>query len=191
MDNRHSDENFEPQITAFYCIYCGFMAADTAGAMRVQYPANVKFVRLPCTGKTDIRYVLEAFEQGADGVYIVACPIGNCHHVRGNERGRARVQRAREIVEEVGLEGERLGMFFMSGSQAQTFAAAAHTMTERIRKLGPNPLKTSSNGQEQSKRPELIIIDEDVGFRGRRLDKSPGDGIANDGIANDGVANGD
>jgi F420-non-reducing hydrogenase iron-sulfur subunit len=170
MDNRQSDDNFEPQITAFYCIYCGFMAADTAGAMRVQYPANVKFVRLPCTGKTDIRYVLEAFEQGADGVYVVACPIGNCHHVRGNERGRARVQRAREIVEEIGLEGERLGMFFMSGSQAQAFAAAAHTMTERIRKLGPNPLKASSNGHEQSQAPELIIIDEDVGFRGRRLD---------------------
>jgi hypothetical protein len=73
-------------------------------------------------------------------------------------------------VEEIGLEGERLGMFFMSGSQAQAFAAAAHTMTERIRKLGPNPLKASSNGHEQSQAPELIIIDEDVGFRGRRLD---------------------
>ena len=62
--------DFEPEITAFYCIYCGYMAADTAGAMHVQYPANVKFVRLPCTGKMDIRYVLEAFEQGADGVLL-------------------------------------------------------------------------------------------------------------------------
>ena len=82
------EKTFEPEITAFYCIYCGYMAADTAGALHIQYPANVKFVRLPCTGKTDIRYLLEAFEQGADGVYLAACPIGNCHHVRGNERGQ-------------------------------------------------------------------------------------------------------
>ena len=86
----NSSNSFEPEITAFYCIYCGYMAADTAGALSLQYPANVKFIRMPCTGKTDIRYLLEAFEQGADGVYVVACPIGNCHHVRGNERGLAR-----------------------------------------------------------------------------------------------------
>jgi coenzyme F420-reducing hydrogenase delta subunit len=164
---------FEPEITAFYCIYCGFMAADTAGSLRVQYPANIKFVRLPCTGKTDIRYVLEAFEQGADGVYVVACPIGNCHHVRGNERGLARVRRAREILEQVGLEGERLGMFFMSGSQAHTFAAAAQTMTERIRKLGPNPLKQRVNGHKEDDLAvdaslEVSLSEDDgIGFRGR------------------------
>lgn len=169
MSVKRSDESFEPEITAFYCIYCGFMAADTAGSLRVQYPANVKFVRLPCTGKTDIRYVLEAFEQGADGVYVVACPIGNCHHVRGNERGRARIKRAQKILEDIGLEEERLGMFFMSGSQAQTFAAAAHTMTERIRMLGPNPLKISRNGQEIDEGLETGAIDDDVGFRGRKL----------------------
>lgn len=159
---------FEPEITGFYCIYCAYMAADTAGALHVSYPANVKFVRMPCTGKTDIRYILEAFEQGADGVYIVACPIGNCHHVRGNERGRARLQRAQHLLQEIGLEKERLGMFFMSGSQAQAFAAAAQTMTERVRQLGPNPLKMVE-GKQEAKGTDL---DEDVWFRGRR----PGDG---------------
>lgn len=172
--NTLPEKEFEPEITAFYCIYCGFMAADTAGALQVQYPANIKFVRLPCTGKTDVRYVLEAFEQGADGVYVVACPIGNCHHVRGNERGRARIQRTRQILEEVGLEGERLGMFFMSGSQAQTFAAAAQTMTERVRKLGPSPLRRSDNGHHQADRASTNgdepALDEDIGFRGRRLE---------------------
>ena len=158
-----SGKRFEPEITAFYCNYCGFMAADSAGALRIQYPANVKFVRLPCTGKTDIRYVLEAFEQGADGVYVVACPLGNCHHVRGNERGHARVKRARKLLEEIGIESERLGMFFMSGSQARTFAAAAQTMTERIRKLGPNPLK---NGRVTTGH-EDVAIEEEVSFRGR------------------------
>lgn len=159
-------ETFEPEITAFYCIYCGYMAADTAGSLQVQYPANVKFVRLPCTGKTDIRYVLEAFEQGADGVYVVACPLGNCHHVRGNERGQARLKRAAKLLEEIGIERERLGMFFMSGSQAQAFAAAAHTMTERVRKLGPSPLRKSKSRQKETDVSDRETEDE-VGFRGR------------------------
>jgi coenzyme F420-reducing hydrogenase delta subunit len=168
MNKQDNDQYFEPEITAFYCIFCGFMAADTAGSLNIQYPANVKFIRLPCTGKMDIRYVLEAFEQGADGVYVVACPIGNCHHVRGNERGRARLERAREILEDIGLEGERLGMFFMSGSQAQAFAAAAHTMTERIRRLGPNPLRTG-NGQRGLSTVQVLDGEEDLSFRGRRV----------------------
>jgi len=88
-DNGHKD--FEPEITAFMCIYCADMAADTAGALHIQYPANVKLVKMPCTGKTDVKYILDAFEHGADGVYVVGCSIGNCHHVRGNERARIRV----------------------------------------------------------------------------------------------------
>ena len=165
--NETEKSNFEPEITAFYCIYCGYMAADTAGSLQIQYPANVKFVRLPCTGKTDIRYILEAFEQGADGVYLVACPIGNCHHVRGNERGRARVERAKEILDSIGLRADRLDMYFMSGSQGQTFAMAAKTMTERIRKLGPNPLKKHTIPAES-----LALgnnLDEETSFRGRVL----------------------
>jgi coenzyme F420-reducing hydrogenase delta subunit len=133
--------SFEPEITAFMCIYCGYMAADTASALRIQYPANVKLVKLPCTGKTDPRYILQAFEEGADGVYVVACPMGNCHHVRGNVRGLARVERTREMLDEIGLGGERLAMYFMSGGQGNAFAEAAREMTNRIRSLGPNPLK--------------------------------------------------
>ena len=159
-------KSFEPEITAFYCIYCGYMAADTAGAMGVQYPANVKFVRMPCTGKTDIRYLLEAFEQGADGVFVVACPIGNCHHVRGNERGLARLQRAQKILDEIGLGSDRLEMFFMSGSQAHTFASTVDKMTDRIRELGPNPLKGESPSDTE------IEFEDELEFRGKRL--SPG-----------------
>ena len=125
-------------------------------------------MRLPCTGKTDVRYILEAFEQGVDGVYVVACPIGNCHHVRGNERGRARLSKAADILEEVGIERERLGMFFMSGSQAQAFAAAAQTMTERIRRLGPNPLRLNEPVTEQENAFDAISEDDET-FRGRHL----------------------
>ena len=166
MTAQQTSQAFEPEITAFYCIYCGYMAADTAGALGIQYPANVKFVRLPCTGKTDIRYLLEAFEQGADGVFVVACSIGNCHHVRGNERGLARLQRAQKILNDIGLGSERLDMFFMSGSQAHTFASAVDKMTARIRDLGPNPLKG------ETLQEAIVEVDDEIEYRGRHL--SPG-----------------
>jgi coenzyme F420-reducing hydrogenase delta subunit len=140
--NKASD--FVPELTALMCIYCGYMAADTSGSLRIEYPANVKLLRLPCTGKTDIKYLINAFENGADGVYVVACSLGNCHHVRGNERGLARVQRAKKILESIGIEPERLEMFFVSGGMGATFANIAEEMTERVRKLGPNPIKLSS-----------------------------------------------
>ncbi|MCJ7717500.1 MAG: hydrogenase iron-sulfur subunit [Anaerolineales bacterium] len=139
-----STKVFEPEITAFMCIYCGYMAADTASALRIEYPPNVKLVKLPCTGKTDPRYILKAFEDGADGVYVIACPKGNCHHVRGNERGELRVEHTKEILDSIGLGGERLNMYFLSGGQGRSFADAAIEMTDRIRKLGPNPLSQKS-----------------------------------------------
>lgn len=138
-DNGNTD--FEPQITAFLCIYCADMAADTAGALRIQYPANVKLIKMPCTGKTDIQYILDAFEHGADGVYVVGCPIGNCHHVRGNERAQIRVDKAKALLDEVGIGGERLEMHFVSGGMGETFAQIAQEMTDRVRDLGPSPLK--------------------------------------------------
>ena len=83
---------------------------------------------------------LHGFEQGADGVYVVGCSLGNCHHVRGNERGRARVERAKGILKAIGVEPERLEMFFVSGGMGATFAEIARQMTERIQKLGPSPV---------------------------------------------------
>ena len=138
---------FEPDITALMCIYCAYMAADSAGALRIPYPANVKLVKLPCTGKTDPRYILKAFEDGADGVYVVACPVGNCHHVRGNERAHARVLRTKQMLDDIGLGGDRLEMYFVSGGQGASFAAAAEEMTDRIRALGPNPIKSGAVGE--------------------------------------------
>jgi coenzyme F420-reducing hydrogenase delta subunit len=141
VNDNGRDGTFEPEITVFTCIYCGYMSADTAGTLRLQYPPNVKLVRLPCTGKTDVGYILKAFEEGADGVYVVGCPMGNCHHVRGNERAKARVDRAKCLLDEIGLGGERLEIFFVSGGMGATFAHYAEEMTERIRSLGPNPLR--------------------------------------------------
>jgi F420-non-reducing hydrogenase iron-sulfur subunit len=140
------ETRFEPEITAFLCIYCAYMAADTAGALRIPYPPNVKLVKLPCTGKMDPLYILQAFEDGADGVYVVGCPVGNCHHVRGNERAFARIQRTKRMLDDIGLGGDRLDMFFVSGGMGVTFAEVAKEMTERIRAIGPNPIKPARVG---------------------------------------------
>jgi coenzyme F420-reducing hydrogenase delta subunit len=140
-DSSSANGSCEPEITVFTCIYCAYMAADTAGALRIKYPANVKLVKLPCTGKVDTRYLLSAFEQGADGVCVVGCPIGNCHHVHGNIRGQARVNHTKEMLREIGLEEERLAMYFVSGGMGMTFANAIQEMTDRVKALGPSPLK--------------------------------------------------
>lgn len=137
----NTDNGFEPEITTFTCFYCAYMAADTAGLLRVTYPASTKIIKLPCTGKVDVEYILKAFEQGADGVLIAACPIGNCHHGSGNIRATKRLQYAQGILQEIGLEKERLAIAYMSGSQAHAFAQAVQDITEAVRKLGPSPLK--------------------------------------------------
>ncbi len=141
MDAHH----FRPEITLFTCIYCGYMAADTAGSLREQYPADVKIIRLPCTGKTDIQYLLTAFDEGADGVMVVACSMGNCHHERGNERALARVNRTKTILGSIGLEPERLEMHFVSGGMGATFAHLIQEMADRLTELGPNRIRTATN----------------------------------------------
>ena len=133
--------SFEPKILALCCHYCAYAAADLAGSMRVQYPPNVRVLRLPCTGKMDINYVMKAFESGVDGVIVAGCLEGGCHFQEGNLRAKKRVATARQVLTEAGIEGERLEMFNLSSAMGGTFAEIIQTMTERIKKLGPNPLR--------------------------------------------------
>jgi F420-non-reducing hydrogenase iron-sulfur subunit len=135
------NEQFEPEIVAFSCHYCAYAAADLAGVMRLQYPPNIKIVKLPCSGTVDILYILKAFEQGADGVFVAGCLKGGCHFVEGNLRAEKRVARARNILDKVGLGKDRLEMFFMSSAEGGRFSEVAREMTEKIRKLGPSPIK--------------------------------------------------
>ena len=129
--------NSEPKIVAFCCQYCAYAAADLAGILRLQYAPNVRVIRLPCTGKVEIVQILHAFENGADGVYVAGCLEGNCHYMNGNLRARQRVERAKELLTELGIEPERLEMYNMSAAMGNRFAEVANEMTERIRSLGP------------------------------------------------------
>lgn len=146
-------ENFEPLIVAFCCHYCAYTAADLAGTMRLQYPPNLRIIRVPCTGKVDVLFLLKAFEEGADGVYVAGCLEGDCHFLKGNLRAKKRVAIAKRLLEEVGIGGERLEMYNMSAAMGPRFAVVAREMTEKIRKLGPSPIKKSleqgARGREQ------------------------------------------
>ena len=114
--------------------------------MRLDYPANIKIVRLPCTGKIDVIHLLRAFQKGADGVYVVGCLEGTCHYNEGNFRARERVEHVRMLLEEIGLEGDRVRMYNLSSGEGPTFAAYAKEMTDHIRSLGPNPIKNFDKG---------------------------------------------
>jgi F420-non-reducing hydrogenase iron-sulfur subunit len=109
--------------------------------MRLKYPQNIRIVRVPCTGKVDLIHILRAFEKGADGVYVVGCEEGNCAFEQGNYRARRRVDKAKRILDQVGTGKGRVEMFNLSSGEAPRFAEYAVKMTERIRELGPNPLK--------------------------------------------------
>jgi len=109
--------------------------------MRLDYPANIKIIRVPCTGKVDVMYLIRAIQKGADGVYVVGCLEGSCHYNEGNFRAREKVEHVRMILEEIGLEADRVRMYNLSSGEGPTFAAYAREMTELIKAMGPNPLK--------------------------------------------------
>jgi len=134
-------EEFEPKIVAFCCHYCAYSAADLAGSMRLQYPPNIRIVEMPCSGTIDHRVILDAFEKGADGVYVAGCMEGDCHFLKGNYRAKKRVNYVKKVLAEIGLGSERLEFFNLSAAMGPRFAEIANEMTERIKKLGPSPLR--------------------------------------------------
>ncbi|MBR9981452.1 MAG: hydrogenase iron-sulfur subunit [Desulfatitalea sp.] len=140
-------ETFEPVIVAFCCHYCAYTAADMAGTMRLDYPANVKIVRVPCSGKVDPIHMMKALELGADGVLVAGCLEGDCHFKTGNVKAARRVTYVQTQLEEIGVEPQRLAMVTMSAGMGTRFAAIANEFTEQIRKLGPNPVAAARKAQ--------------------------------------------
>jgi len=109
--------------------------------MRLNYPTNVKIVKVPCTGRVDIIHMLKAFEHGADGVFLAGCLEGECHFLRGNLRAKQRVAHVKDLLNECGIGGDRIFMYNLSSAQGQRFAEIAREMTEKVRELGPNPVR--------------------------------------------------
>ena len=135
------NETFEPQIVAYCCKYCAYAAGDLAGSMRLNYPANVKVVQVPCSGRVDILHLLRAIEEGADGVYVAGCLEGECHFLEGNLKTRKKVEYVQRTLKDLGMEPERVQMFNLSSAQGPRFAEIATEMTENTRRLGPSPVR--------------------------------------------------
>ncbi len=134
-------ESFEPRIVAFLCNWCAYTGADLAGTSRLQYPPNVRTIRVMCTGGVDPIYVIKALLEGADGVLIGGCHPGDCHYQSGNLKARRRVAILSSILEQLGLDPDRVWLRWISASEGKRFADTIEEMVQALKEKGPNPMR--------------------------------------------------
>ncbi|MEN6644914.1 MAG: hydrogenase iron-sulfur subunit [Armatimonadia bacterium] len=131
------EEQWEPRIIGILCYWCSYAGADLAGSSRLNYPANIRIVRIPCSGRADPLFVLRAFERGADGVLVAGCHPGDCHYAEGNYYARRRMSLLKRLVKYAGIPEERFKALWVSASEGKEFAHVINEMVEEIRPLGP------------------------------------------------------
>jgi coenzyme F420-reducing hydrogenase delta subunit len=130
-------DTFEPKIVAYVCNWCTYLGADLAGTNRLEYPANVRVVRLPCTGRIDFNLIVKAFEVGADAVLVSGCHPGDCHYTAGNYHARRRWILFRELLAALGIQTERIHFTWISAAEGKKWQQAITEITDETRKLGP------------------------------------------------------
>jgi len=133
-------EEFEPRIVGFLCNWCSYAGADLAGTSRIQYPPNIRVIRVMCSGSVDTVYVNRALIEGADAVLIGGCHLGDCHYLNGNYKARRRMVLLKNILETLGMEPERIWVKWISASEGQKFADTVKEIVDETKKLGPNPM---------------------------------------------------
>jgi len=133
-------DNSGPRIIGFCCNWCAYAGADLAGISRIQYPPNLRMIRLMCSGAVAPVHVLEAFQRGADGVFIGGCHPKDCHYLEGNYKTLRRVLLLKKLLPQLGLEPERLRLEWVSAAEGQRFAEVVTDFVEEIKRLGPSPL---------------------------------------------------
>ncbi len=139
-------EAFEPKIIGFLCNWCSYAGADLAGVSRIQYPPNIRIVRVMCSGRIDPAFVLKAFKDGADGVLVAGCHLpSDCHYISGNFKAQRRIALLRKVVADFGIDPERVRLEWVSASEGDKFAAVVRDMVNQIKQLGPNPLTRKEN----------------------------------------------
>jgi len=132
-----SKNDFEPNIVAFLCNWCSYAGADLAGTSRMQYPPNVKIIRVMCSGRVNPMFVVNALQEGADGVLIGGCHPGDCHYIQGNYFTRRRMAVLKKLLEYLGFDERRVRMTWVSAAEGKKFAEVISEVTEDIKKLGP------------------------------------------------------
>jgi F420-non-reducing hydrogenase iron-sulfur subunit len=130
-------ENWQPKIIAFLCNWCSYSAADLAGVSRLAYPSNVRIIRIPCTGRMSVKFVLDALRYGADGVWVSGCHPGECHYLEGNYYARRKFVLLKSFLEHTGIEPGRVQFSWVSSSEATKFVDVANKVTAEVKTLGP------------------------------------------------------
>ena len=130
-------DSFEPQIVGFLCNWCSYEGADSAGRARKPYPANLRVIRLLCSGRADPQFVMEAFKEGADGVLILGCHPGECHYKEGNFQTLKRYMMLKKTLLSFGIEEERLRLDWVSTSERDKFVDVVTDMVQKVKELGP------------------------------------------------------
>jgi coenzyme F420-reducing hydrogenase delta subunit len=130
-------ERFEPNIIGFLCNWCAYAGADLAGTSRIEYPPNIRIIRVMCSGRVNPIFVINALQQGADGVLIGGCHPGDCHYERGNYLARRRIAVLKKLLEYVGIDPRRVRLVWVSAAEGKKFAEVVKEMTEEIREIGP------------------------------------------------------
>lgn len=133
-------EEFEPKIVSFVCNWCTYTAADLAGSARLTYPAQIRMIRMMCTGMIDPKYVIKAYLDGADGVFIGGCHPGDCHYINGNLKAEKKYLGLRALLSSLGYEAERLRLRWIGASEGPEFQANMTDFVETIKSLGPSHL---------------------------------------------------
>ena len=136
-----AEEEFEPTIIAFCCNWCSYAGADLAGVSRLQYPPNLRVIRVMCSGMVHPNLVIDALTKGADGGVICGCHPGDCHYLEGNLKAENRKEAIELMLEDFGLEPERFRLEWVSASEGPRFAEVARDMTETLSSLGPSPYR--------------------------------------------------
>jgi F420-non-reducing hydrogenase iron-sulfur subunit len=139
-----NNEIFEPKIVGFLCNWCAYTGADLAGTSRIKSSPNLRIIRVMCSGRVDPTFIVKAFSEGADGVLIAGCHPGDCHYIRGNQNTLKRIPLLRNLLEQFGVEPQRMRLEWISAGEGDKFAEVANSMTEDIRKLGPLGMKIGS-----------------------------------------------
>jgi F420-non-reducing hydrogenase iron-sulfur subunit len=138
------DKAFEPNIVGFLCNWCSYAGADLAGVSRLQYPPNMKVIRVMCSGSVDPILVIESLIRGADGVLIAGCHIGDCHYIQGNHYTKYRMYILKEILKKMGWDDRRVRLEWVSASEGQKFAKLISDFTVEMKTLGPSPVAGES-----------------------------------------------
>ncbi|MCK4980010.1 MAG: hydrogenase iron-sulfur subunit [Candidatus Delongbacteria bacterium] len=129
--------NYEPTIVTFLCNWCSYAGADTAGGARKEYPANIRIIKVMCSGRVEPSWVLDALKQGADGVLVLGCHPGDCHYKKGNYKAERRYNTLKKMLNEIGIEEDRVKLDWVGASEGDKFVEITKDMVERIKALGP------------------------------------------------------